>query len=542
MSINLTKKSKKIRSNSDLNKLPTATDDWWYEAFNTTRSGGQTVNSNTAQRIAAVYACCSAICESVAMLPVVIYSEDDKVKSKVKDHTLYRLLHDQPNELMDSFNFFESMQTQLLDNGNAYAYISRKKSGAITSLMPLEADKMNVKVQANFTLGYEYKDSLGQTRKLTSKEIFHVKYRTKDGLVGRSPIKVAADVIGYSLSLQEHGSKLFENGAFLSGFLSSPLAFKDDEARERFMNSFKKYMGSVNSGKFALLEQGVDFKPYSMNNMEAQFLEDKKFSVLDIARIYRVPPVMIQVTESGMSYASIEQLAIIWIQYTIQPWVVRYEKAIKTQLLNDVGEENYFARFNVSSLIRGDLKTRTESLVQQLQYGLKTINEARNLLDDNAVDDEIADKILISHNLIPADTLNQNKLSETTPTQQQPQQIKSKRQQFEPLFVEIIGRIVRQEVSAIKKESKKTGFIRWASEEFIPKQQERFKKSLEPALIAFESEISNIDLFIDKYYQWRKEQFIESTKEDWQGWETVEKWQSFDVDTWVNKLFQIIEG
>jgi phage portal protein BeeE len=72
------------------------------------------------------------------------------------------------------------------------------------------------------------------------------------------------------------------------------------------------------------------FTSIMMNNKDAQFLEAKEFSVIEIARLFRMPPVMIQVTDKGMSFASVEQLNIMFVQYTIQPWATRWERAIKT--------------------------------------------------------------------------------------------------------------------------------------------------------------------------------------------------------------------
>lgn len=473
--------------------LPDHTNDFWYTLINGLQKvGNQTVNADSVQRIAAVYACQTAICESVAMLPAIVFSEEDeRVKKKLKDHPLFPLLRDAPNKMMDSFEFFESLQQSLLDDGNAYTHILRTKSGKIIELTPLPWEKVEVKVGLNNRLAYEYQDPTGQTRQYTDREIFHLKYKTKDGLKGRSPVQVVGDTFAFAQSLQQHGNQLFDAGAFMSGFITAPFPFKDDEARKNFMSSFKKYMGAKNAGGFALLEQGTDYKPFSMNNTDAQFIESRQFSVLDIARIYRVPPVMIQVTESGMSYASIEQLAIIWVQNTIQPWVTRYERAIKRQLLD--GDPSLYVRFNVSALIRGDLKSRTESLVQQLQYGLKTINEARSLLDENAIDDPKGDEVFVSHNLIPISKAGEQQQPAQNPesAQEKPkkEQKSAKNEAFKPLFKDILGRFARREQKAIDAARAKPGFDKWCLS-FFEEHKRALKAAIEPAFLALDGENS----------------------------------------------------
>jgi HK97 family phage portal protein len=471
--------------------------DFWYQAFSAARRpAGQTINGTTASRVAAVFACCTAIAESVSMLPFNVMEQVDERNAVVKkDHPLWPLLHDGPNGMMDSFEFLEAMQRQALESGNAYASVTRSRVGDVQELLPLDAAKMNVKVGLGASgkqeLVYTYTQPTGTNRVFSASEIFHLKPFTKDGLIGRTPIQVAADTVGFSLALLEHGNKLFENGAFHSGFIQAPHAFKDDDSRAAFMKSFKKYFGAKNAGKVALLEQGVTFKEASMNARDAQFLESKEFSVIEIARLFRCPPVMIQAMDKGMAFASVEQLAIMFVQYTIQPWITRWERAIKRQLLGSESDKNMYAKFNVSALLRGDMKARTEAIVQQLQYGLLTINEARNLEDRNPIEEEIGDKPLLSHNLRPADEPiseagNQSQPSTIGDTQdgedntETPQEdnvstpepkaaSKDFEATFRPLFSSIIGRYTGKSADGVKPE----------------RLRKLVGSSLEPAVLAY---------------------------------------------------------
>ena len=533
-----TKKKSELRE-LDRNAPTDPLADWWYNMITARGStGGQMVSATTAQRVAAVYACTTAICESVATLPISVYEEsDERRKQKLDDHPLQVVLHEKPNSFQDPFVFIETMQSQILDTGNAYAWIGRTNGGWIDRLIPLEPDRMQVKLEYNRgeqKVIYIYTDPNGARETFPAEQVFHLKYRSRDGITGRSPVQTAAGTFGYSLALLEHGNRVFENGAFLSGLIKAPFAFKDDESRERFMDSFKKFFGASNAGKMGLLEQGVDYVPFQMNNKDAQFLEARDASILDICRIYRVPPVFAQCTDKGMSYASIEQLCIIWVQYTIQPWITRWERAIKRQLLGEESDDGVFVRFNVAALIRGDLKSRTESLVQQLQYGLKTINEARNLLDENAVDDEIGDELLLSHNLIPASKIMED-------PQPQPPQLKPADDdesepvdddaaleepaepgaqngpqsddrgassangpgrkdlfnggdvwRFRPLFETLVGRLVRRELRFYRSAEHKPGFIRKV-QDFWKEHPGLVRETLSPAVDALGAPRDDVD-------------------------------------------------
>lgn len=373
--------------------LPGPGDDFWYIAL-------EKFLAQSSNGLAAAYACKLAIAESISMLPAVIMESDGKSKFPTKDDYIFKLFHDQPNKMMSAFDFFESQQNSLLDHGNSFSFLKRNRAGEVREIIPLDASRIEIKVIEGNKLGYRYIQDNGIEKQYSSKEILHVKYNTADGIKGRAPIDLCQEVFNFGLNLQKHGNKMFEQGGFMAGFLEIPpnFKFKDDEHRKNFLASFKEYFGSENYNAIGLLEQGIQFKPYSGNNRDNQFIESKLFSVVDTARIYRVPPVMIGVTESGMSYASIEHLSVMWVQYTMQPWMRRWEQAIKWQVLGS--DSNQFLKFNEKSLLRGDMKAQTEAIVQQISYGLKTINEARQLNDDNPSSDPIADKTLVSHNLL----------------------------------------------------------------------------------------------------------------------------------------------
>lgn len=472
---------------------PPVWDDFWYTPF----AANGKVTAGTAERIASVYGCKKIITESVAMLPVSVFEEtEENVKVKRPEHALFSLLRHSPNRYMDSFTFFQLMQSSLLDTGNAYAHVLRTTGGKILEIMPLIAEKVQIKVREDGVLVYIYKDGQNITRNYLQNEILHIRHDSKDGILGRSPITVAADTFGFASSLLDHGNALFENGAFNSGFIKAPFAFKDDERRRQFMDSFKEYFGKKNAGKVALLEQGVEFMPASMSNKDAQFLESKQFSVLEIARIFRVPPHMLQELSQGASYASIEQQSINFVTYTIQPWVTLWERAIKFQLLNSVGEEGYYVRFNVNAIIRSDLSSHVNAVKEQINYGLLTINEARALLDHNPVDDEAGDEPMVSHNLVPLSRVMEEPEPEEVPAPgdmpmpSQPVEPPDSNEpddgneRFLPLVREIVGRILRREEKTIEKErERQENFKTW-----LPMWLEEHRtfvcESLEPLLQA----------------------------------------------------------
>lgn len=420
------------------------------------------VSPSTAANVAAVYACQTAISESIAMLPLTLYDDKGEDRERLYDHPLIKVLRDAPNGFSDPFVFFESMQLSLLDHGNAYAFIEKTRDKRIVSLTPLDATRMRLKVLPGNAIAYHYQPGKGEPEKTyTSDQIFHVKYRSKDGLLGLSPLKSAADTFKFAQSLLQHGNRIFENGAFFSGLLKYPATFNTDEDRAAFLKSFREGIAGVtNSGKIGLLEGGAEYSPHQMNMKDAEYSEIRRASAIDIARIFRMPPHMIQELSGGASFASIEQQSINFVQYTIQPWATRWEQAIRRQLLLSESPHLY-VKFNIMALVRGDLKSRTEAIVQQMQYGLLTLNRGRELLDEDKIDDAMADEPLVSHNLRPLSQVGQEPKSiggdpedpAAAPAKSAPNETAPAEQthsRFAPLFEDLERRLIKREDELVK--------------------------------------------------------------------------------------------
>lgn len=408
-----------------------------------------------ADQVAAVYACITAITESFAMIPAKVVEKDNGKFREDADHPLHGLLTVSPNGFMDCFNYKEAGQLSLLQYGDAFSRVERYRSGEVKALFPLLPERVKTDLNKRSPgLSYFFRDEPESSEKeLAQRDVFHIRNRARDGINGTAPIEGASQTVQFARALLTHGVNLFENGAFQSGFVEVPHAFKDEEARDNFMKAFRKFFGAKNAGKAALLEQGAKFIPLDQKARDAQFIESKQFSTLEIARIFRVPPHMIQDLSQGASYSSIEQQSINFVQYTIQPWVTRWEAALKFQLLNAKSEKNHFVRFDIEELIRGDLKSRTEAIVSQLKYGLASINEGRTKLDMNPTEDEVGDMIFVDQNMKPASQVinpepeeeEQGDQEEEQPTQGETSEEEAER--FRPLLVDALRRVRNREIA-----------------------------------------------------------------------------------------------
>jgi HK97 family phage portal protein len=173
-----------------------------------------------------------------------------------------------------------------------------------------------------------------------------------------------------------HGAKFFANGAAPSGVLEHPGTIKDpSRVREAWQSQFG---GSSNSGKVAVLEEGMKYTPISISPEQAQFLETRKFQINEIARIFRVPPHMVGDLEKS-SFSNIEQQSLEFVKYTLDPWVIRWEQSIQRTLLSTEEKKKYFVKFNVEGLLRGDYASRMQGYATARQNGWMSANDIREL-------------------------------------------------------------------------------------------------------------------------------------------------------------------
>lgn len=370
-------------------------------------SAGKNVNERSAMQMTAVYSCVRILAEAVAGLPLHLYRyKEDGGKERAIDNNLYHLLHDEPNKEMSSFIFRETLMTHLLLWGNAYAQIIRNGKGEIVALYPLMPNKMQVDRDENGELYYIYtrssdeaKTMEGVTVYLTPRDVLHIPGLGFDGLVGYSPIAMAKNAIGLAIATEEYGAKFFANGAAPSGVLEHPGTIKDpSRLRENWNSTFG---GSANSGKVAVLEEGMKYTPISISPEQAQFLETRKFQIDEIARIFRVPPHMVGDLEKS-SFSNIEQQSLEFVKYTLDPWVIRWEQSLSRALLNEDEKRKYFFKFNLEGLLRGDYESRMSGYAVARQNGWMSANDIRELENmDKISAEDGGDLYLINGNMLP---------------------------------------------------------------------------------------------------------------------------------------------
>lgn len=420
--------------------------DFWYTgSYGAVSRSGVRVDTDRALQAAAVYSCVRVLAESVASLPLILYRRrSDGGKERAPEHPLYKVLHSQPNAWQTSFEFREMLMGHVALRGMAYAEIRPGPNGVVDQLVPLNPDRVEPKQLDSGRIVYVHRPNEGGERRLTQDEVFVVRGLSSDGVKGLSPIAVAREAIGLSLAAEEFGARLYSNGAVLSGVLEHPGKL-GKTARDNLATSIReRRVGLQNAWSVMILEEGMKWQTMSMPAKDAEFLENRKFQVTEIARIFRVPPHMIGDLERA-TFANVEQQAIDFVVHTIRPWLVRWEQAISRDL---IGGAEFFAEFLVDGLLRGDVKSRYEAYATGVQNGFLNRNEVRKFENLNPA--EGLDEFLRP--------LNLGTVREAEETQQQARRAR-----------QIIGnaaeRLANKEITAVRKNAARLAgdhFVEWA--------------------------------------------------------------------------------
>jgi HK97 family phage portal protein len=307
---------------------------------------------------AVAHRCISVIAENLASVPLALYRKtEDGGRDKATDHPLYGVLHDETAPGLTAFEAREWLLSSALTYGNAYAKIGRNGRGQVTSLSPLVAGSVTVEKLNTGRLRYKVAKADGGTEVLLQDETLHIRYRTKDGILGLSPIQIAAAAFGLALAQQDQAGAAAENAFRPAG----ALVFPDKLAaggKESVIEKFKaRFVGALKANEVMVLDGGAKFETFQFNSKDSEFLDSRKLSNLDICRVFGVPPSVAGITDDA-TYSNIGEESRALVMRCLAPWAKRVEMAMTIQLLSPEARKTLFIEHDLNGLTRGDLATR----------------------------------------------------------------------------------------------------------------------------------------------------------------------------------------
>lgn len=349
---------------------------------------GQMVSWKSALQVTTVLACIRVLADGVAQVPWKVYREtaDGKGREPARDHWAYNLLGYKPNPWQTSYEFREQIMTHLALCSNAYVYKNINARGEVVELLPFEPQTVTVERNDDYSFTYKVNTEAGRQIIVPSDRMWHMRGLSWNGWFGMEAVKLAREAIGLGMATEETESRNFKQGTRLSGVLEHP-AKLTDEAAKRLRESWERtYAGSENSGKVAVLEEGLKFSGMSQTHEDAQLLELRGFQVEEICRAFRVLPIMVGRADKAATYASAEQMFLAHVMHTLGPWYSRLELSADRNLLDGQRDEKVFTKFITAGLLRGDAAARAALYGAGIKDGWMTRNEARAYEEMNPLD------------------------------------------------------------------------------------------------------------------------------------------------------------
>ncbi len=375
--------------------------DWFVNTLNNifgyqTKSG-QAVNNTTALSIASVHACVRVIADGIAGLGLKLYKDDGQSRDQIIIHYATALTNE-PNPYQTKYDFTKYMTSHLALTGNAYAFINRDVRNIGIELHPIAPQYVTPVMQDGLLF---YKVTLaGYPGMIPATEMLHFKGMCGDNpLVGLSPVVLHAETLGIDLAAISQSAGVYKNGV-LKFLLTSDAQIKIDQA-----GPLKKSLDDVIDGasRSAVLPNGIKMEKLSLSPEEAQYLETRKFSSEEIARIFGVPASMIGATAGIKS--SVEQEYQDFYARTLMSYAINIEQELARKLLTENDKLTYYFKFNFNSLLRASANERADYYNKGIRGGWLSRNEARVYEDVNAFDG--GDEYLIEANLMPSSQINE---------------------------------------------------------------------------------------------------------------------------------------
>lgn len=385
-------------------------------------SSGRTVNVKTSLQVSAVVACVRVIGEGIAQVPLKLIreSKDGKTKLPAKDHPLYNVLAVKPNPWQTSFEFREMLAWHVVLTGNFFAF-KNIVFGAIKELIPFDPARVKVLRASDGTLSYEVSattaigsaqgqdSTYGVTQEsggggsmiFPAEAIWHVRGPSWNSWMGLDAVAMARDAIGLAMSTEQAHASLHRDGSQIAGAYSveGTLSPEQHEKLQKWVE--KNYGGADNAGKTMILDRSAKFQAIGMTGIDSEHLSTRRFQVEEIARYFRVNPIMLFTESKNTTYASAEQMFLSHVVHTMAPWWQRLEQSIDANLLTDKDRaDGLFSNFVEEGLLRGAAKDTKDVLLGYTNGGIMTANEAREKLDLNPDPDPASDKLRIPANIV----------------------------------------------------------------------------------------------------------------------------------------------
>lgn len=344
-------------------------------------SSGVTVNSRTVLGYPAFWRGVNIIANVCAKLPLYVRQvNDDGGKPIDRQHPAYPLLNRKANPFMSASTFQRTLTLHAQMHGNGYAWIDRNNRGLPVELMVLDP-------QQTFPVKFRPKDAMkwevwyvtkieGQEVRIPASDVLHIRHLSTDGLIGISVVDIMRESLGLGMAVRQFGARFFGEGANAGGVLMIPGHLKPEAQKNLLAYWSKMASGMKNSHRVALIQDGAKFERTTFAPDEAQFLETKRFEIIEISNIIGIPPHKLG-DSSRAAYNSIEAENRNALEESYDPWLCTWEEECEAKLLTEEQQrsESHIVEYDRSLMVRTTWAERANGYRVYREMGVMSAND-----------------------------------------------------------------------------------------------------------------------------------------------------------------------
>lgn len=345
---------------------------------------------------AQIRACIDAIARNGAKLAPKHIRKNSRGYESLDDN-LRRLLAEQPNELMNAYDFYYKIISELYLNNNAFVFISRDEAGAVAGLYPIKAGsyqlleyKDNIYIKFQFTNGTSYTASLKD-------DVIHLKrFFCENDILGGSNLPIIK-TMSFKHIVKEGIVNAIRTTQGIKGILKTTKAMLKPEDIKRTRDQFvSDFVNAGDGSGIAGLDATTEFMPVNINPQTATDAQ------------------LTEINDEVLNYFGINR-AIIQSSYKEDDWSAFYESVIEpialmlsleftNKLFTKV--ERYHGNKIVFEANRLQYASNaTKIAIAEKMNNYMTINEIREIFNLAPIED--GDKILQDLNHIDQTIANE---------------------------------------------------------------------------------------------------------------------------------------
>jgi HK97 family phage portal protein len=329
------------------------------------------VTPKSAMTVPAVASAVELIAEAVGTLPVKLFVRNAKGKDADAAHPAFRLAHDEANDWTSAAELRTRLTHDALLNDKGGLALANRVGDRVVEFIRLDPSTVTVKTDETTSEPYYLVREGKRNVRYHYSDVLHI-----EAFGGTAPISRARNAIGLAMSLEQHAARLFANGARPSGLLSTDQPLGDTALKNVLAMWMATHGGSDNAGKPAILPNGMSWTPLSLNSVDAQFEQMRRFQTEEIGRAFRVPPTMLFDLTRG-TWSNTEEMGHQFLTYTLRPWLDAWEWAYARVLLTAEERVERFFEFVTDDLLTVSFAQRATSYGQYRSMGVMTANEVR---------------------------------------------------------------------------------------------------------------------------------------------------------------------